>query len=46
MPKLTLDLDALQVESLPVSAPEPVALDAAATANTCFRSCLATVCFC
>ena len=46
MPKLTLDIEALQVESLAAVAPEPLALDAAATANTCYRSCLNTACFC
>lgn len=46
MPKLTLDLDALQVESLATAAPEVPQMDAAATANTCYKSCLATVCFC
>jgi len=46
MPKLTLDLDALKVESLAAVAPEPQVLNVAATANTCYRSCLVTACFC
>ncbi|HET7462740.1 MAG TPA: hypothetical protein VFJ82_15910 [Longimicrobium sp.] len=45
MPKLTLDLEALQVESFTAATPEPRLMDAA-TANTCWRSCLATACFC
>jgi len=46
MPKLTLDIEALRVESLATAMPEPLALDVAATANTCYRSCLNTACFC
>lgn len=46
MPKLTLDIEALQVESLATAMPEPLSLGVAATANTCYRSCLNTVCFC
>ena len=45
MPKLTLALDELKVDSLPVIA-EPQPVDALATANTCYRSCLVTACFC
>lgn len=45
MPKLTLDLEALQVESM-TAAPELPQLEVLATANTCYRSCLNTVCFC
>lgn len=47
MQTLKLDLDALRVQSFATAeledergAPEM------ATANTCYRSCLATVCFC
>ena len=45
MPKLTLDLDALDVQSFPADAAPP-SVTADATANTCYRSCLVTACFC
>lgn len=45
MPKLTLDIEALKVESL-AATPELPQAEVMATANTCYRSCLATLCFC
>ena len=45
MPKLTLDLDALDVQSFPADVAPP-SITADATANTCYRSCLVTACFC
>lgn len=46
MPKLTLDLDALKVQTLALTPQEPRQLDYAATANTCYKSCLVTACLC
>ena len=50
MPSLTLNLDALQVQSFATAAEgraeEPAAAVIAATANTCYRTCYATHCFC
>ena len=48
MPSLTLNLDALQVQSFTTGAEsraeEPA--PAMATANTCYKSCYPTLCFC
>ena len=49
MPSLKLNLDALQVQSFATVAEAPVGEQApamAATANTCYRTCYATHCFC
>lgn len=46
MPKLTLDLDVLEVQSFAAAAPTAPAAADEATANTCYRSCLVTACFC
>ena len=49
MPSLKLNLDALQVQSFATVAEAPAEAQApamAATANTCYRSCYATLCFC
>jgi len=39
MPKLTLDLDALRVETIDIATPDPLRLDEIATSNTCWRTC-------
>jgi len=49
MPSLTLNLDALQVQSFATATEEHAEEQApaiAATANTCYRTCYATHCFC
>jgi hypothetical protein len=49
MPSVTLNLDALQVKSFATEAEmraEEPAPAMAATANTCYRTCYATHCFC
>jgi hypothetical protein len=48
MPKLTLDLDALRVQTFATHAPgaaAPVQAPEMATANTCYRTCYHT-CLC
>jgi hypothetical protein len=45
MSKLTLDIDALQVQSFTPGAADAVQAPAMATANTCYRTCYHT-CLC
>ena len=46
MPRLTLDLDALQVQSFSPDGDDGPRAEMIATANTCYRTCYATHCFC
>jgi hypothetical protein len=48
MPSLTLNLDALQVQSFATEAKmcAEEQAPAMATANTCYKSCYPTLCFC